>query len=298
MDNKEVTTDFETRRQRQSNAPFIVTVVLLVLALAGAGALAYYWSQSQAETKELNLQLAQQVEAVKELEQQKADLGTALDEQRNEIDRIKKEWSDQVVKLKKEHQTRMERTYAKMNGIVYDSRKTLEYIGVLEDKLKAGESLNEKEAKDLDAIISGLVVLHEQYKKPIHEFNELKAFLSEQLQLQGEVSPSRKLSFFKRIFSKDYRKAEESFIRDQGRREAFESARVKVVEAYDRAQAEMDKVSLDSGKYLDQLQQIVGSNKASSSEVAEFFEKSKEILKIHDKIMSIEPEKDVKAVKP
>lgn len=298
MDNKEVTTDFGTRRQRQSNAPFIVTVILLVLALAGAGVLAYYWSQAQAETKKLDLQLAQQVDAVKELEQQKADLGTALDEQRNEIDRIKKEWSNQVVKLKKEHQTRMERTYAKMNGIVYDSRKTLEYIAVLEDKLKAGESLNEKEAKDLDAIISGLVVLHEQYKKPIHEFSELEAFLSEQLQLQGAVPPSGKLSFFKRIFSKDYRKAEESFIRDQGRREAFESARVKVVEAYDRAQAEMDKVSLDSGKYLDQLQQIVGSNKAATSEIAEFFEKSKEILKIHNKIMSIEPEKGVKAVKP
>ncbi|MCF6311036.1 MAG: hypothetical protein L3J39_01155 [Verrucomicrobiales bacterium] len=298
MDNKEVTTDFETRRPRQSSAPLIVTVILLVAALCSAGALGYFWTQEKAKIADLQQQLEVQVAEVTELQQQKADLGTALDEQRNEIDRIKKEWSDQVAKLKKEQQKRMERTYAKMNGIVYDSRKTLEYISVLEDKLKAGESLDEKEAKDLDAIISGLVVLHEQYKKPIHEFSELEAFLSEQLQLQGAVPPNRKLSFFKRIFSKDYRKAEESFIRDQGRREAFETARNKVVQAYSRAQAAMDKVSLNSGKYLDQLQQIVGSNKAAASEVAEFFEKSKEILKIHDKIMSIEPEKDVKAVKP
>lgn len=298
MDNKEVTTDFETRRPRQSNAAFIVMVLLLVAVLCGAGVLGYFWTQEKAKITKLGEELAVQVAQVKELEQQKADLGTALDEQRNEIDRIKKEWSDQVAKLKQEQQKRMERTYAKMNGIVYDSRKTLAYINTLEDKLKAGESLNEKEAKDLDAIISGLVVLHEQYKKPIHEFSELEAFLSEQLQLQGAVPPNRKLSFFKRIFSKDYRKAEESFIRDQGRREAFESARAKVVQAYDQAQAEMDKVSLSSAKYLDQLQQIVGSNKAASSEVADFFEKSKEILKIHDKIMSIEPEKDVKAVKP
>ncbi len=298
MDNKEVTTDFETRRQRQSSAPFIVTLILLVLALAGGGVLAYFWSQAQAETGKLDARLVEQLAAVKELEQQKADLGTALDEQRNEIDRIKKEWSDQIAKLKQEQQSRMEQTYAKMNGIVHDSRKTLEYIGLLEDKLKAGESLNEKEAKNLDAIISGLVVLHKQYQKPIHEFHELETFLSDQLQLQGVVPPDRKGAFFKRIFNKDYRKAEESYFRDQGRREAFESARVKVVEAYSRAQAEMDKVSLDAGQFLDQLDQIVSSNKAASSEVAEFFEKSKEILKIHDKIMSIEPEKEVKAVKP
>lgn len=298
MDNKEVTTDFETRRQRSSKTPLIVTLILLVLALAGGGVLAYFWSQSKAELVTLDSQLVEQIERTKELEQQKVDLGTALDEQRNEIDRIKKEWLQQVAKLKKEHQSRMERTYAKMSGIVYDSRKTLEYIALLEDKLKTGESLNEKEAKNLDAIISGLVVLHQQYKKPIHEFRELEAFLSEQLQLQGIVPPNRKMSFFKRIFSKDYRKAEESFIRDQGRREAFESARSKVVEAYDRAQREMDKVSLDAGKYLDQLQQLVGSNQVDASEMAEFFEKSKEILKIHDKIMSIEPEKDVKTVKP
>ena len=298
MDNKEVTTDFETRRQSQSHTPLIFTLIALILALAGCGVLAYFWSQAKADAAKVDNELEKQVAVGKELEQQKTDLGTALDEQRNEIDRINKEWAGQVARIKKEHQRRMERTYAQMNGIVHDTRKTLEYIGTLEDKLKAGESLNEKETKDLDAIVSGLVVLHQQYQKPIHEFRELEAFLSEQLQLQGAVPPDRKLSFFKRIFSKDYRLAEEAFIRDQGRREAFERARVKVVEAYDRAQAEMDKVSLDAGQYLDQLDKILVSNKAASAEVAEFFEKSKEILKIHDKIMSIEPEKGTKPVKP
>lgn len=298
MENNEVTTEFETRRKRQNNVPIILTSLALVLALAGCGVLAYFWSQS----KDVLVQRGRELEAQKviseEHRQEKMDLGIILDEQRNEIDRIKKEWSDQVVAMKRDHQQRMERTYAKMNSIVYDSRKTMEYISTLEDKLKTGEALNEKEAKNLDAIVSGLVVLHQQYSKPIHEFRELEAFLSEQLQLQGAVPPNRKLSFFKRIFNKDYREAEESFIRDQGRREAFETARGKVVEAYSRAQAEMDKVSLNAGQYLDQLDQIVGSNKAASAEMAEFFEKSKEILKIHDRIMSIEPENDIKAVKP
>ena len=296
MENKEITTDFET--QSKSRPPFTIILVALILAVLGCGALAYTWSQAKAETAKLSSELELLKDENKELDQEKKDLGSALDEQRNEIDRIKKEWSGQVENLERQHQKKVMRVVAKMNGIIHDTRSTIEYVGSLEGKLKAGESLNEKEAEDLDAIISGLVVLHQQYQQPIHEFRELEAFLSEQLQLQGAVPPNKKLSFFKRIFNKDYRKAEESFLRDQGRREAFETARVKVVEAYSRAQSEMDKVSLDAGQFLDQLDKIVGSNKAASADLAEFFKKSKEILKIHDKIMSIEPEKGVKAVKP
>lgn len=298
MENKEVTTDFEARRPGQSNTPLVVLLIALILALVACGVLAYTWSQTKAEAAKLSSELEEEIAVVKELNQEKKDQGSALDEQRNEIDRLKKEWSDQVAALKKEHQKHLERTYAKMNGIVHDTRKTMEYMGTLEDKLKAGQALDEQEAKDLDAIVSGLVVLHKQYQKPIHEFRELETFLSDQLQLQGVVPPNRKGAFFKRIFNKDYRKAEESFFRDQGRREAFENARVKVVEAYSRAQAEMDKVSLDAGQYLDRLDKIVGSNKATATDLTEFFNKSKEILKIHDKIMSIEPEKGVEAVKP
>lgn len=296
MENKEITTDFATRSKRRP--PSVVLLVVIILAFIGCGVLAYKWAEAKAEVAQLKSELDESMEKSKGLDQEIKDLSSTLDEQRNEIDRTKKEWSDQVAALKKDHQKHLELTYAKMNGIVHDTRKTIGYIGTLEDKLKAGESLNEKEAKELDAIISGLVVLHQQYQKPIHEFRELETFLSDQLMLEGAVPPDRKLAFFKRIFNKDYRKAEESFFRDQGRREAFESARVKLVEAYARAQTEMDKVSLDAGRYLDQLDLIVTSNKAASAEMAEFFKKSKEILKIHDKIMSIEPEKDVKPVKP
>ena len=298
MENKEVTTEFETRRLGQRNTPAILLLAALILALVACGVLAYTWSQTKVEAAKLSSELEEKTANMDELDQEKKDLGSALDEQRNEIDRTKKEWAEQVATLKKDHQRHLERTYAKMNGIVHDTRKTMEYMGTLEDKLKAGQSLDEQEAKDLDAIVSGLVVLHKQYEKPIHEFRELETFLSDQLQLQGVVPPDRKGAFFKRIFKKDYRKAEESYFRDQGRREAFENARIKVVEAYSRAQAEMDKVSLDAGQYLDRLDKIVVSDKASAADLTDFFEKSKEILKIHDKIMSIEPEKGVKPVKP
>ena len=53
----------------------------------------------------------------------------------------------------------------------------------------------------------------------------------------------------------------------------------------------MADISLDINQYLAQLQQIVDSTEAAATDVDAFFEKSKEILKIHDRIMSIEPPK-------
>ena len=76
-----------------------------------------------------------------------------------------------------------------------------------------------------------------------------------------------------------------------------DGARATVSAAYTSAQKQMADISLDVNQYLAQLQHLVESNEAAGAEVDEFFEKSKEILKIHDKIMSIEPPK-VQNVQP
>ena len=79
------------------------------------------------------------------------------------------------------------------------------------------------------------------------------------------------------------------FFENQGRVSALTEARGRVASAYSNAQQQMAGVSLDINKYLAQLEDLMESNERSAEEVARFFETSKEILKIHDKIMSIEP---------
>ncbi len=41
--------------------------------------------------------------------------------------------------MKKEHSEQLQRTYAQMNEIIYDSRSTLEYIGDIETRLRSGQ---------------------------------------------------------------------------------------------------------------------------------------------------------------
>ncbi|MCB1065487.1 MAG: hypothetical protein KDN20_21540, partial [Verrucomicrobiae bacterium] len=120
----------------------------------------------------------------------------------------------------------------------------------------------------------------------------------EQLSAPQMVPPRERYGLLKRVFSKDYKRDQEEFFKDQGQREAFERARSKVQTAYANAQAQMKALSLDSDKFLDQLDAIADSNDAKAADVQEFFDKSKEILKIHDRIMSIEPEKELQGVRP
>ena len=186
-----------------------------------------------------------------------------------------------------------------MDEIVYDSRKTLEYVGTIEDKLKTGKALDEKESQQIQSVVAGISFLHQQYEKPIHEFRELERFLAEQLAVPASIPPKERYGLMKRMFKNEEFKAEEaSFYREEGQRAAFDKARTKVSEAYSRAQSQMKALKLDSNKFLNDLDNIVASNNASVDEVNDFFAKSKEILKIHDKIMNLEPESGLKSVRP
>ena len=59
----------------------------------------------------------------------------------------------------------------------------------------------------------------------------------------------------------------------------------------------MNALALDKNKFLAQLDQLIASNQQNDAEVEDFFQKSKEILKIHDQIMNIEPTK-VETIRP
>lgn len=266
-------------------------ILLLLLALAGCGVLGYFWSLDKGKMLIQGDQLRKLQSDLISLEVSNADLGGQLEDQRTENQRVRSEWDTQVALLKKEHREQMERTYAQMDNIIHDSRKTLEYIAGVERKLKAGQAISEDEAKQLAAIGNGLTFLHKQYEKPIEEFRELEKFLADQLNVASVVPPTQRGAFFKRMFSKDYREHEQEYFRDQGKRDAFERSRTKVSEAYGRAQSQMRQLSVQSSEYLDQLQAIVTSNEVNAADIESFFDKSKEILQIHDRIMSLEPER-------
>ncbi len=295
--------DYESAYElpKSKNGQAVAIIVLTILLLAALG-VAGYFAKSLTDVRTESMKNEQRAKdlamEVEQLGQDKADLTSELADKVSELDRTKKEWSDQVAQLQQENRERIQRTYSQMDEIVYDSRKTLEYIGTIEDKLKAGKALDDQEAEQLRVVANGLSFLQQQYQKPIGEFRELERYLSEQLDVPQMGSPKARYGLLKRIFGQEYKEAQAQYYQEQGRREAFERARTKVVTAYDKAQAEMRELNMETGDYLAKLEGIIQSNESGSEEVAEFFEKSREVLKIHESIMKIEPEKELQKTKP
>jgi hypothetical protein len=271
----------------------IVLLSLLVLAAGGAaGFLGKLWSDEQSKVLTFERQVKDLSNRISETENKNAELSSLLADKQAETERVVEEWSTQVETLKKQHAEQLQRTYGQMNEIVYDSRKTLAYIGDIETRLRSGQKIDQDEAAKLSGVINGLAFLHQQYGKPLNEFRELDRYFSNQLSAlpADAVDPLETTPLGKRLFkNKEFKEERAEYFEKQGRRSAIVEAKSAVASSYASAQRQMADISLDINQYLAQLQQIVDSNNASAAEVDTFFATSKEILKIHDKIMSIEP---------
>jgi hypothetical protein len=273
----------------------IVLLTLLLLAAGGAaGFLGKLWSEEQSKVLAFEEQVKGLSNRVSETENKNAELSSLLADKQAETERIVEEWSTQVETLKKQHGEQLQRTYGQMNEIIYDSRKTLAYIGDIEARFRSGQKIDQEEAAKLSGVINGLAFLHQQYGKPLNEFRELDRYFARQLSVlpADAVDPLETTPLGKRLFkNKEFKEERAEYFEKQGRRSAIVEAKSAVANAYASAQRQMADISLDINQYLAQLQQVVDSNNASAAEVDAFFEKSREILKIHDKIMSIEPPK-------
>ncbi len=274
----------------------IAIIVLLILLVIGAGGIAFFttkkWSEEQGKTLANAQQLKDLSKRVSELETENADLSSRLADMQSTNERIKKEWTTQVATLKEQHKEQLQRTYGQMNEILYDSRATLAYIGDIEGRLRNNQNLATEEAAALTNIAHGVTFLYEQYKKPMAEFRELDRYFAQQLASIPEtskVNPKETTPVLKRIFkNRQFKEQQATYNRDQGKIEVLKNAQAEVKAAYARAQAEMKKLDLRKTEYLRQLYDIVDSNQVAAEEVQAFFDQSKEILKIHDRIMKIE----------
>ncbi len=283
----------------------VAIILLLILLLAAIGATVYLakrWSGTQTEMLVIKRQLTEASDKLSEADVKNGELSSLLAEKQAENERLKEEWASQIETLKAQHTGQLRRTYGQLNEIVYDSRKTLAYIGDVETRLRAGQNIDKEEAAKLSNVINGLAFLYEQYKKPMAEFREVDRYLSRQLAAipqSSNIDPKETTPALQRIFkNKQFKEAQATYNQDKGKKEALVKAKAEVQAAYARAQTQMRALNFDKNKYLAQLDKIVESNQNSAQDVEDFFNSSKEILKIHDKIMNIKPPQPPADVKP
>ena len=77
------------------------------------------------------------------LETLRDDLQGQLVDSQAELQRERAERAKEREQLLADSREKLQRAYAQFNEIVYDSRKTLEYIGSVEEKLKTGQKLDQ-----------------------------------------------------------------------------------------------------------------------------------------------------------
>ncbi|MFV1994027.1 MAG: hypothetical protein ACC661_01225 [Verrucomicrobiales bacterium] len=269
--------------------------VAIVAILALAGRLYFVTQQRGAARDDLATATAQIDTLEGEHLEQTAELERTF---QREVQIINEDWSQQLAELKQKQQAQVSEIYEQINQIVYNGGETLDYIAQLEAKLRGGQKLAGEEVDALEIISAGLTHLHSQYSKPIHEFRELEQFLVEQLKAEA-IEPDMRFGFLKSMFSKNYRKELQNYYKDVGKQEAFTSARTKVAEAYASAQAQMAALSLDSEKYLQDLQNIIQAEQANEAQLDDFFKNSRKMINIHQGIMKLQQEREkLPEVKP
>jgi len=266
---------------------------LLVLSFLASGVLGWFLFQSHSDLKAARAALEQiQTEHTVALQARESEFQRALDTQAAQhqkmITALNDEHEKKIDLLRTGERQRLATAAKEFENIFEGNKTTLQYINLLEDKVKAGQTLSKAEVEKLAIITTGLGYLKKQYQKPMQEFQELAAYFEAQAAKQV-TKP--KGGFFKRMFSKDFREQEKEFIRQEGAKEAFEQAQGKFSSVYASAQKAMAGVNLDADKQIQKLHAYIDDKQQMNAEdLSSFFNKARQALRTHQDVLDFEPD--------
>jgi len=191
--------------------------------------------------------------------------------------------------LRHDQRKQIASAYKEFENIFAGNKKTLDYINLLEGKVKAGQSLSKIEVEKLAVITSGISFLQKQYQKPLQEFTALQDYFNDVAKRPNE-KPKSNFGFFKRLFSKDFREAEKEFYREEGAQRAFTEAQGKFGAIYASAQSSMRSVNIDAEAQLKKLDAVIQDKQTANAEdLTSFFNQAREALQTHQNVLDFEP---------
>ncbi len=264
-------------------------IVIAVLALTAAGLGFGLWSQNaehQAETQRLKARHTEEL-ADKHAAMQDA-LAAQSDAHQKSIQTLNEEHEKKLADIQQSQRNQMAGAYKEFENIFDGNKKTLDYINLLEDKMKAGQTISKAEVERLAVITTGIGYLQKQYQKPLEQFSELATYFERQAQLQPEKP---KGNFFRRVFSRQYKDAEREFIRSEGMKQAYEQAQTNFTAVYSSAQKQMAAVTIDADAQLKKLYSLIeDKQQANKEDLTSFFDQARRALKTHQDVLKFEPE--------
>ena len=266
---------------------------LLVLSFLASGVLGWFLFQSHSDLEAARTELEHvKTEHADELKAKEAEFQRTLDTQAAQhqkmITALNDEHEKKIDELRQGERKRLATAAKEFENIFEGNKTTLQYIDLLEDKVKAGQALSKAEVEKLTIITTGLGYLKKQYQKPVQEFQELAAYFEAQASKQ---LAKPKGGFFKRLFSKDFREQEREYARQEGAKEAFEQAQDKFSGTYSRAQKAMGSVNLDADAQIQKLHAFIDDKQQMNAEdLTSFFDKARKALRTHQDVLDFEPD--------
>jgi hypothetical protein len=266
-----------------------VLYMLLVLSLGGMGAWVWKSKQEERQAEEALTRAVDMQEAKLAARQQESDRVLAEERAKHEgdIKQLREVQAKEIEDLRKTERERMAQAFSQFGDILDGNKKTLDYLNLLEQKVKSGQEISKAESQKLAVIATGLGYLQQQYKKPFREFTELETYLAGRAGATLD-EPDRRFSFFKRMFNKEFREQEREFYRTEGEKRAFQEASDKFGAAYAAAQKQMAATHIDFEKSMSQLNALAQEKKPE--DLSEFFSKARKALSTHQKLLEFEPE--------
>ena len=264
-------------------------IIVAILALTAAGLGFGIWKQNSAHLTEIESLKASHAADIsaKHAEMQNA-LAAQGEHHQRDIQTLNAGYEKKLSELEQAQRKQMASTYKEFENIFDGNKKTIDYINLLEDKMKAGQTISKAEVERLAIITTGIGYLQKQYQKPLEQFTELAGYFEKQSALQPEKPRG---NFFRRVFSKEYKEAERQFNREEGMKQAYEQAQSKFSTVYSSAQRHMASVNLDADAQVKKLYALIEDKQQTNKEdLGSFFDQARKALKTHQDVLKFEPE--------
>jgi hypothetical protein len=269
-------------------------IILFVLALLGCAGLGYTLWQTHNEHRAMleRLAIAHDRALSEKEEQMQQALGEQTERHEQRIQAMTQDFESKLDALRTDQRKQIAAAYKEFENIFEGNRQTIEYINLLEGKVRQGQQLSKNEVEKLTVITTGLGYLQKQYQKPLQEFTELEAYFDRQAARQPTTDkPKTTFGFFKRTFSKNFREAEKQYYREEGQRQAFEQAQQEFGRVYASAQQAMQAVNLNADEQVKKLYGLIEEkDNANQADLAEFFNKARQALRTHQNVLQFEPD--------
>lgn len=264
-----------------------IIAALLALVIAGLG----YQMSRQNNAHEAAIAALNAGHAA-ELSEKHGEMERALaaqaDQHQQAIQTLNAGFDKKLAELQQSQRNQLATAYKEFDNIFEGNKKTIDYINLLEDKVKAGQTISKAEVERLAVITSGISYLQKQYAKPLEQFSELAAYFEKQSALQPEKP---KGGFFRRVFSRSYKEEERQFIREEAMKQAYEQAQRKFGSVYAGAQRQMAAANINADEQVKKLYALIDDKQqANAEDLSSFFNQARKALKTHQDVLKFEPE--------